>query len=248
MKSRVSRILVFIFAALAALSPFGRAQSQIAGDWMGSVNIQGSDYHVVLHLTVAKDGTLTATVDNIDQGMMGIQASAVSLKESKLSMTIDAYHGVYEGTVNKDATEITGSWNSDQPAELNFKRVPAQPAAKPSEQAPIVGDWQGALSAGGSQLHLILHIAATKDGSLTATLDSIDQGAMGIPVTSITLKDSKLSLTVDAVHGAYEGTINKDATGIDGTWSQGQPLELNFKRAAPQAAARPAPPSDIDGL
>lgn len=116
-------------------------------------------------------------------------------------------------------------------------------------QAKLAGDWSGTLVAGPAQLRLILHITAAKDGSLTATLDSIDQGANGIPVNAITLKDSKLNLTVDAVHGTYEGTVNKDVSEIDGTWSQGQPLELNFKRAQPQAAAKPkpAPPSDIDG-
>ncbi|MGA2084906.1 MAG: serine hydrolase [Terracidiphilus sp.] len=118
-------------------------------------------------------------------------------------------------------------------------------------QAQIAGDWQGTLITPGPQLHLVLHIAAAKDGSLTATLDSVDQGANGIPVTAVTLKDSKLSLTVDAVHGTYEGTVNKDATEIDGTWSQGQPFDLNFKRAPAQPAASAAAPAakpSLDGL
>ena len=97
-------------------------------------------------------------------------------------------------------------------------------------QAQLAGDWQGTLSAGGAQLRLALHITAAKDGSLTATLDSIDQGANGIPVTSVALKDGKLSLTVDAVHGTFEGTVNKDATAIDGTWSQGTPCLLYTSR------------------
>jgi CubicO group peptidase (beta-lactamase class C family) len=118
-------------------------------------------------------------------------------------------------------------------------------------QPQIAGDWQGALNVGGAQLHLVLHITAAKDGSLKALLDSVDQGANGIPVTTVTLKDSKLALTIDAVHGTYEGTVNKDATEIDGTWSQGQPLELNFKRApapAATAAAAPAAKPTLDGL
>ena len=91
-------------------------------------------------------------------------------------------------------------------------------------QPQVAGDWLGTLNTGGPQLHLVLHIAAAKDGSLTATLDSVDQGANGIPVSAVSLKDSKLSLTVDAVHGTYEGTVNKEATEIAGTWSQGQSL------------------------
>jgi CubicO group peptidase (beta-lactamase class C family) len=115
-------------------------------------------------------------------------------------------------------------------------------------QSAVGGDWQGTLEAGGSQLHLILHINAAKDGSLGATLDSVDQGAMGIPITAITLKDSKLSLTLDAIHGTYEGVVNGDATEIDGTWSQGQAMALNFKRALAVPTSAPATKATLDGL
>jgi uncharacterized protein len=113
----------------------------------------------------------------------------------------------------------------------------------------IAGDWQGTLKAGGAELRLVLHVAKNADGSLKATLDSVDQGANGIPVTSISLKDSKLNFTVDAVHGTYEGKVTSDGNEISGTWTQGQALPLSFKRtAAPvKTAHKPAKPSDIDG-
>jgi uncharacterized protein len=113
-----------------------------------------------------------------------------------------------------------------------------------SQAQSITGDWQGTLHAGSADLRLILHITKADDGSLHATLDSIDQGANGIPVTSITFKDSKLNFASDAVHGKYEGDVNKDVTSIKGTWTQGTPLPLNFERAKKRAAAAP---SDIDG-
>lgn len=123
------------------------------------------------------------------------------------------------------------------------------PLARAQQQPQISGDWQGMLSAGGAELHLVLHLIAAGDGSLTATLDSVDQGANGIPVASATLKDQKLSLNVEAIHGTYEGTVNKDATEIDGTWSQGAPLPLNFTRAAQAPASAGAPAkSSLDGL
>lgn len=109
----------------------------------------------------------------------------------------------------------------------------------------IVGDWEGVLDTGQGQLHLILHLTKASNGSLGATLDSVDQGANGIPVATVTLKDSKLSLGVDAVNGTYEGTVKPDASEIDGTWTQGQSFPLNFKRAAAapaKAADKPAKP------
>lgn len=103
----------------------------------------------------------------------------------------------------------------------------------------IAGDWQGTLDTGAGKLHLILHITKTADGSLKATLDSVDQNAKGIPVSSIAVTQSRLVFACDTINGKYEGAIAGDSSAIDGTWSQGKPLPLVFKRRVP--------PSDIDG-
>jgi fermentation-respiration switch protein FrsA (DUF1100 family) len=119
-----------------------------------------------------------------------------------------------------------------------------------SQAQDIAGDWQGTLSAGGAELRLVLHIVKAPDSNLKATLDSVDQpGANGIPVNSITLKDSKLSLDLATIHGTYEGKVAPDANTISGTWTQTQSLPLEFKRAnAPiKTGHKPAKPSDIDG-
>ncbi len=113
----------------------------------------------------------------------------------------------------------------------------------------IAGDWRGTLKAGGAEYHLILHVSKTSDGRLVASLDSVDQGATGIPVTSISLQDSKLDLSLDSIHAAYTGKVNEGTTAIIGTWTQGQALPLDFERGAtPVNMDRPAvKPSDIDG-
>jgi len=108
-------------------------------------------------------------------------------------------------------------------------------------QAPIVGDWQGTLKAGGAELHLALHIVSGEDGALHATLDSIDQGARGIPVTTVALAGAKLTLRLDAIGGAFEGTVNDAGTTIEGTWSQGAAVPLTFTRLSPQEAAALVP-------
>src|SRR5690348_12164202 len=99
-------------------------------------------------------------------------------------------------------------------------------AATLTRAQDVAGDWHGTLNTGMGELRLVLHIAQAADGTLKATLDSVDQGANGIPVSSITLKDSKLHLGVDAVHGTYDGSLGPDGKTISGTWSQGTPLQL----------------------
>jgi uncharacterized protein len=110
------------------------------------------------------------------------------------------------------------------------------------------GDWQATLHAGAADLHLMLHITRNESGALKATLDSVDQAAYGIPVSSISFENSELSLAVNAVHGTYQGKLSSDGSTLIGTWSQGHALPLEFKRAtAPVSEHKLAKPSDIDG-
>ena len=123
-------------------------------------------------------------------------------------------------------------------------------AAGLAQGQDIAGDWQGTLNAGTAQLHLIVHITQDSGGNLKGTLDSVDQGAYGIAITSISVKNSKFKFTVDQIHGSYEGKVNPDATKIFGTWSQGPAyIDLDLKRAKAEAKTQPkaGPPSDIDG-
>ena len=110
----------------------------------------------------------------------------------------------------------------------------------------IRGDWQGTLRAGADEIHLTLHVSAGDNGALQATMDSAEQGARGVPVTAIALKDSKLTFAIDSIHGAYEGTLNADTNTIVGMWSQGQPMPLNFTR--PPKSTGAVRPSDIEGV
>jgi hypothetical protein len=222
----VSKFAILLLAALA-LSPLCRAQAQIAGDWEGTLNAGGVPLRQVLHISAAKDGTLTATMDSIDQGADGIPVSAVALSDSKLKLTLEAVHGVYEGTVNKDATEIDGTWSQGTPLALNFKR-----AAPPSD---IDGKWLGTLDAGAVKLRVVLRVFNASDG-LAASLQSPDQGPGWIPATSIKRAGSSLNFAIDSLGVVFDGKIGVDLTSVDGTFTQGgRPLPLALKRIKDQA-------------
>ena len=117
---------------------------------------------------------------------------------------------------------------------LLANRAAAQSA---DDAAKIAGDWATTLSVDGSQVHLLLHIVAGKNGSVTSTIDSLDQGDYANPTTSTAFKDSKLTFSVDAYHVTFEGTLSKDRTEIDGNFTQGQSYPLKWKRASAQSGA-----------
>jgi non-heme chloroperoxidase len=100
----------------------------------------------------------------------------------------------------------------------------------------IAGDWQGTLKAGPQDLRLILKIEKADGGGWKGSMYSIDQTTDAIPVTSVTLADSNLEFTVDAVRGSYEGKVSADGASIGGTWTQGAPLPLELQRTTKETA------------
>jgi len=102
--------------------------------------------------------------------------------------------------------------------------IPARSAPQTTRVAAsnaIVSDWRGAIvPAPGRSIPLILHISGTPD-SLTATLDSPAQDAVGLPVAS----------------------VKQEGRTLEGTWSQGSgSISLTMTRAAPAATSSTARP------
>lgn len=102
-------------------------------------------------------------------------------------------------------------------------------ASKPA----VVGDWNGVLDAGGgNSLHIVVHITQAQDGSLAGTLDSPDQQANGIRISTITFKGSALHFECSDIGGSYDGKMSSDNSKLTGTWSQGGgSLALNLTRS-----------------
>jgi len=125
-----------------------------------------------------------------------------------------------------------------------FSTASAQTLAGHNQPAPrsastLEGHWSGSLQAGDAVLHLVLHISRSEDGSLNATLDSLDQGVYGIEVTSLTQKNTILQFNVASVGASYEGKIAPDHASIDGGWTQGNvSLALVFHRQAAGVGAK----------
>ena len=216
MKRTVMVVALGISTALAA-----HAQN-IVGDWQGTLGSGQTKLHLVLHINKGDDGGYKATLDSIDQGANGIPVSSVSLKGSKLNLTVDAVNGTYEGDVNADATQIAGTWTQGQPLPLTFMRgvPPANPEPKPAKPSDIDGTWQGTVDVGGTKVRIVFHVTNTLEG-LRATMDSPDQGAAGIRATAVKRSGQSLTVEMETIGGKFEGKIADNLQSIDGTWSQG---------------------------
>ncbi len=121
---------------------------------------------------------------------------------------------------------------------------PCPNTTKGQEVTPktVCGHWMGALEVNTMRLRMIFNISL-KDNQLSATMDSPDQGAKGIPMTGITVEGRKLTIEARNMMGKYTGEVISD-TLIEGTWSQAGrdfPLQL-IRQAGEFTLSRPQEP------
>jgi hypothetical protein len=108
----------------------------------------------------------------------------------------------------------------------------------------ITGQWHGILKVQGIQLRIVFNITQTDNG-YHSTMDSPDQGAKGIPVSTTNFDNSMLELQLPKAGIKYEGTLNKENTFV-GTFNQGgQEFLMNLTRKATEKEVvnRPQEPS-----
>lgn len=118
-------------------------------------------------------------------------------------------------------------------------------ASVAQDTAKVVGDWAGALEAGAMKLRLILHITRADDGSLRATMDSVDQSATGIPVDSVRFDGKALVAKLNAINGVFEASMDDAGTTLTGTWKQnGNLLPLVLTRTEDAASLVPRRPQE----
>ena len=81
----------------------------------------------------------------------------------------------------------------------------------------LTGEWSGSLQIQGTTLKVILHVSMV-DGKYTTTLDSPDQNANGIMVTTTTYEQPVVTFEIPSVGAIYKGEISGKR--ITGKWLQ----------------------------
>lgn len=107
----------------------------------------------------------------------------------------------------------------------------------------ITGQWHGVLKVQGTQLRLVFNVSKTETG-ISSTMDSPDQGAKGIPMTTTSFENSILKITLASAKIEYEGTLGQDNV-IVGTFKQGGqsfPMNLSKEKIEKERLIRPQEP------
>jgi uncharacterized protein len=248
-------LAVSTISAQAPAVPKPRPQHNLPsleGHWSGSLQAGEAVLHLVLHVSKASDGSLQATIDSLDQGVYGIEVTALTLKGSILNFNVASAGASYEGKLSANRASIEGDWiQGSASLPLIFHRQALGAGAKKPSDAIVAaeGIWQGALEGNGMRLRLQLHVSHDDQKHLVAALDSPDQGVSGLPAIKVSQKDAAFHFEIPVVSGIYDGVLNAAKNVINGNWAQnGTEQKLDFQRSdqlldliRPQNPTKPYP-------
>jgi len=231
---------LLILLLLAGLSWQAFAQTPakgIEGTWNGTLDAGSAKLRLVVTVNKSDAGVYTGSFESVDQGAT-IPFDTVTLKGDAVTFESKAAGIVYEAVVNKDRTEIVGTFKQggqEIPLTLSKTEQRASPATG------FEGTWNGVLDAGGTKLRLIVTVTRSEAGAYAGKFESLDQGAT-VPFDTVTLKGDDAAFESKAAGIVYDAKLDKARTELVGTFKQGgQEIPLMLTRGGPAAAPKAAP-------
>jgi CubicO group peptidase (beta-lactamase class C family) len=242
---------LLMLSGLFACGLSAQSKPSVAGDYAG---VLAGALHVKLHITAAPDGSLSGTLDSVDQGATGIPCADFQNDGNTLSFRVPAVNGTWKGAISADGASLTGTWNQGQPTALNFARDTFAPSEKPSA---VDGVWLGAVEAGGRSLRAQIKVKSDRTGREFCTFDSLDQGGLDWECANTSLSGTDFSFDVPKVRGRWSGKLSADNQTLTGKWTQGGTFALNFSKqtaavkvspVATDAAMPPVKAADLQSV
>ena len=235
-----SAILAALAATAALTGPALARAQEAAGDWHGALSVPpGVTLRIGLTIKAKDGGGYQGVLLSPDQTPQPIPLDEVKVEAGLLSFSLKAASLSYSGHWDAGRKAWVGDLQQGGPKPLVLTAGPPDPLAKIEG---LDGDWAGAITPAGATLRLVLHVK-TGAGGTVVNLDSPDQLAYGVPLSSLKRDGQKITFDINGSH--YEGTLSADGRVIDGTWTGVNykgPLTFTSRPVATSGPKRPQTP------
>lgn len=129
-------LYAIVFLSVLVAPTFGQDNSNVEGNWLGSIEVSGVKLRLVLKVT--KNGDVyTAKLDSPDQGAKDLPTDSFIQKGRTVNFFAAQFNMSYEGTLNEKSDEISGTLKQGAGTlPLNFKRAVGGISAEKRRQDP----------------------------------------------------------------------------------------------------------------
>lgn len=226
-------VLIFV-GALVLCASYALAQTPIdpSGHWKGVISAPFGEVAVELDVRRTDKGQLAVTFTQPSQNVSGMPVREVTLDGRLLMLTLPG-GGRFTGTVFADGKTYSGDFAVPQgTAPFTLTRTGdahiVRPVTGKTVGKDLEGRWSGTLDVNGRQLRVVLIVANRADGTSLATMLSLDEGGIELPVV-VEQEAARVTVRVTMNGATYSAVIEGDQ--MTGRYDiQNVSLPLTLKR------------------
>jgi RNA polymerase sigma factor (sigma-70 family) len=205
-------------------------RAPLQGKWAGGGDFMGYSFRMTLRVTQRPDGTFRAEVDTPDNGLSHIPIPLASADKSQVNL--EAWGAGFRGQINSNATQIDGIVTlgiGSFPTVFTRWQQQAEPDFSTTGKNILPGNWNGDLKEKGLILPVTLNIARDPKGKLSATLDSPEQGLIGMRATVVQYRGSDIGIAWVWMGYVFQGRASGNK--LTGVWEDnGTKIQLVLQR------------------
>lgn len=210
-----------------------------AGHWEGTLEIPDQAMAVTIDLAKTDKGDWNGSFGAPEKGIKGFKLDKIAIDGTSVKFNVIGLPGnpEFTGTLKPEGKLSLAGAMVGASIPLEMKRTGEakieEAKREPAVDAKLEGDWEGNIDTPGGSIRVVMHFHNQPDKTVVAMADSPDQGANGLPLSDIVVKDSVVTLKLRLVDGEFKGSFNPAATEIRGDWTQhGESMPLTLKKSA----------------
>jgi len=215
-----------------------RRGSDLQGFWKGTLKNATTSFRLHLKIAESPDGTFRAELNSVDQPPIIPFPVTLDYNKPDLKFSLQSLGASFQGQLDESGSNIIGKWTQAGVTPLTFTRADPKEEEQALEagknygytsETELQGHWSGTLSGGefGRKLRVVFNIAELPDGSLSATIDSLDQSLFSMPFDTVEYSPPNVRLVWKSAKCVFEGKLLNGK--LSGNWifnNKPEPLVL----------------------
>ena len=219
-------IFALTLSALFSIEHRVVAQSNIQR-WEGILDVKVTTLKIRLELEFEGDQFKKGKLLSPDQGNAEINIDSFEINDNDVAIKIKGVGAEFNGSYSDDRKTLTGKFKQGREFDLELNRLAGEFAV--SEH---IETWKGILDVDPQKFKFLLKFYREQDGSMTARLDSLNEGLKGMKL-ELDRDDENCNFELKISAASYVGKLNEAKDRIEGTWTQrAVKQELNFEKIA----------------